>query len=604
MFVQKLNFGIDMKKSARRIRIIKNKRHNIHLAIKGNHKRKKKRLPKSRIKSKPKGTKSTWHGHGKSIRLVDSTTNKEFVPIMLLEYSRVFPGKTIVLKDEIKHFSREMLIKMVLVLGKNYGRCFISDMPDKPFFSYSSPYTDERIKRVMTYIINNHSLPDKVSYACDKTFLEFLKLVFNVKENEENNIYPDYIAEAKLFDLLLAINEQKVTPFVNSKRNPNDFSRMMYVSLYATNEFTNLNENLALSEQIYYAKTFFDFIISRDEYKQFYEYFLSRFGISTWKQYFLTLACLSAMSIKDGLGIINLEKNDPSGLLNHSVLRHISIDKNSYIENNLEAGDKNRDFSIFRSSPLIKMSDNEYMLYSKQLVIDRLYNSIYFDILPSQLQYKGKNYNQFYKELFVEKYLFDKTLIDCIDKDRISKCFPSMNDVVQPDFIDKIEEPDQPDFYLRENENVFIFECKAIKLNGDLKVNADEDEIMDELSNKLLLKRWKGRCSTSKPLKNPKPEGIGQLVNHIHRLENSLFIWDSISPSNLRYYPILVLESNEIVQTPLSTIANEWYDESIRLKGIDKNKCMPLIVLTIKTLFLYNQLFNNSSLKFKSLRQV
>ena len=61
----------------------------------------------------------SWHGRGKSIRLVDPTSNREFVPIMLLEYSRVFPGKTIVLDEEIKHFSREMLVKMVLVLGKN-----------------------------------------------------------------------------------------------------------------------------------------------------------------------------------------------------------------------------------------------------------------------------------------------------------------------------------------------------------------------------------------------------------------------------------------------------------------------------------------------------
>lgn len=64
------------------------------------------------------------------------------------------------------------------------------------------------------------------------------------------------MAEIKTFDLLLAINEQKVTPYQPSIKEKDDLARMMYVGLYATNEFTNNNETLDLSEQMYYALTF------------------------------------------------------------------------------------------------------------------------------------------------------------------------------------------------------------------------------------------------------------------------------------------------------------------------------------------------------------
>ena len=581
----------------RQIRKIKNRKFQILLSIKGVKKAK----HKKRFLLKCINTNNLYHlpSCKENVRILDFQTKQEFSLHLLIGYSALFPNKTLDIKNEILHFSREMLIKMILILGRNYGMCKISDMKDKPFFSYLSSLSKERMKRIVKYIVDNNASPEKVSYACNRTFLEFLKLVFGVKSEQCKAKYEDYIAEVKLFDLLLAINEQKVTCFKPSKKHPNDFARIMYANLYAINEFTNFNETLNFSEQMYYAHTFFEFVTSRNEYINVYNKFLEHFKIEKWEEYYRTITMLGAMAYKNGEGIINLKQNDPNHLLNKNILETISIGENEYIEIDDKENNENRDFVKFRSCPLIRLKDGSYMLYNKQLIIDRLYNSIYFDLLPYNLKYKDKNFNQFYKEIFVEKYLFDNTILKCLKGRTLDVCFPKIEDITKVDFVDRKEEANQPDFYFREANDIFIFECKAVKLNGELKSDNNVDDIIDELKNKLYIKRYSGTNVTRKTLAKPKAEGVGQLVNHIEKLETKTFQWDKISPENVTYYPILILESSEIVRAPLSTLVNEWYQKQLSdTPNIDDKKCKPLIVMTIKTLFLYDELFRKDGFKY------
>ena len=531
---------------------------------------------------------------GRIVSIKDMKLGNEFCPQMLLEFSSLFPERQLNIKHEIRNFPREQLVKIVLVLGHNYGTYKISDLQKKPFFSYTTDLYRDRMERITTYIAQKGYTPDKVSYACERTLLEFLKLVFSVAPEDSNATYEDWDAEVKIFDILLAINEQKVTPYKGSQLDPNNLAQMMYVSMYATNEFANFDWKLVLAEQMFYARTFFEFITSRSVYSSFYQRFLSRFGICNWTEYFRTVALLSAQVGQNGIGVFSLENNDPEQLINKDVLSQIAVEELETISVSDDDNDENRDFVVFRSRPIIHMQDGNYMIYNAHLVIERLYNSIYFDLLPYQkeLKYNGKNYSQFYKEIFVEKYLFDNTMLSCIDENCLDVCVPNMTNIQCVDFVDKQEEIDQPDFYIRQGGASLIFECKAIKLSGDLKEQADVDVIMEELKNKLVEKRWKLKNGHKQYLSSPKNEGIGQLVAHIERLENGTFKWDPQIPEETLYYPILVLESREIIQPSLSAIINEWYYDLLKSKlSISLKKCQPLIVMTIKTLFLYSDLF-------------
>jgi len=170
--------------------------------------------------------KASLRGYGRELKPLDPQSDIEYKLQLVLGYSNLFPGKPLDAKEEIKNFSREMLVKMVLVLGKNYGACKISDMKKKPFFSYQSDLYEERMKAIYAYIVQNSTTPDRVSYACQQTFLEFLKLVFGTPIECFNSKYKDYIAEVKVFDILLALNEQKVTKFVPSKHKAKGFKNV------------------------------------------------------------------------------------------------------------------------------------------------------------------------------------------------------------------------------------------------------------------------------------------------------------------------------------------------------------------------------------------
>ena len=89
----------------------------------------------------------------------DSKKGYEFHTQLLLEYSSLYPGKFLDIKKEIYNFSRNTLLRMVLVLGQNYGLCRISDMEKKRFFSYKSELIDEMMHKIYNYIKRNKTLP-------------------------------------------------------------------------------------------------------------------------------------------------------------------------------------------------------------------------------------------------------------------------------------------------------------------------------------------------------------------------------------------------------------------------------------------------------------
>lgn len=329
-------------KSHKSIRKLKNKKHQILCSLKGNIRRCYSRNKNTRKKNSLSESRREIYlenYNAKRIIMGDSKKGYEFHTQLLLEYSSLYPGKFLDIKKEIYNFSRNTLLRMVLVLGQNYGLCRISDMEKKRFFSYKSELIDEMMHKIYNYIKRNKTLPYNVSYASQKTFLEFLKLIFSIRPELCHDKYNSYMAEIKTFDLLLAINEQKVTPYQPSIKEKDDLARMMYVGLYATNEFTNNNETLDLSEQMYYALTFFEFISSNFECEVIYKTFLNHFSINDWREYFLTIVGLNLVAFKQGLGFLDVKLNDPDHIFNANVLQKISLNEDAYIESD----DDNRD---------------------------------------------------------------------------------------------------------------------------------------------------------------------------------------------------------------------------------------------------------------------
>ena len=152
------------RKSHRRIRKIRNRKHQIMLSRKGN---KRKRLLKNQSR-KVIQSKYQSQNRGRIVCIKDMKLGNEFCPQMLLEYSSLFPERQLNIKQEIRNFPREQLVKFVLLLGRNYGTYKVSDLQKRPFFSYSTNLYRDRKERITTYIVQKRYSPDKVSYACER----------------------------------------------------------------------------------------------------------------------------------------------------------------------------------------------------------------------------------------------------------------------------------------------------------------------------------------------------------------------------------------------------------------------------------------------------
>ena len=185
-------------------------------------------------------------------------------------------------------------------------------------------------------------------------------------------------------------------------------------------------------------------------------------------------------------------------------------------------------------------------------------------------------------EKFIEGYLLPNILEPFITKKMINI---SGNDIRKqyPGFSA------EPDHYLRNFDDIFLFEIKDVLIKKEVKVSLSFEDIKKELEDKLYLK------------KTGKPSAILQLVNSVENIVNQKIPFDS--PSNKsKIFPILVL-TDEIFNTPgINLMLKNWFEEELLKSKIDKkhlNRIKPLTIVTTDCLIQMEGIGSLSSFKNK-----
>lgn len=344
--------------------------------------------------------------------------------------------------------------------------------------------------------------------------------------------------------------------------------------------------------QVQYYSILSEFIETYPACDKAKETFYKSVGITKMSDYAKTWLALVALDFEyqkkqeKGCPVIDLNRlQDVDGTLNIPVLDFLSINLNehiSYSNAEIKSRDDNVDYRIFRSRPLIKISDKKYIIYSFPILVERLYNSLFFDLKDS-----FKDAFNFYNKDFVEKVLFQPQVLQCLNEKITSKIYPSREMILCDDKIK--EEDNQPDFYLRENDNLILFECKAIRINGELKDKSDIDELLSILKNKLYNSIENIDKSRGKK-KNAERVGVTQLVQQMKMIDADTFKWDNKIPDEVAYYPVIILEDPRFVVPGLSYIINSWYKQLI-LQELPGQMCHPIVVTSIDILMSYSHIF-------------
>jgi hypothetical protein len=292
-----------------------------------------------------------------------------------------------------------------------------------------------------------------------------------------------------------------------------------------------------------------------------------------------------------------MTQNDETGLFAKSLINHLYIDEEEYIPAQYSQVDKKKDVNIdyrrFRSKPFIRLKDGSgFIVVNMQLLCERLYNSLYFDFMPLINGQKGSVGSFDYNKGFVEKVLFRNTIFKCMRKDVFT--WPEHNN------NDAVEDSHEPDFYARYPKGeILIIECKAIKMNGEIKDNADFDRLLEELHEKIVIKTRNLDPSRKEFKSNPEPIGIGQIIHHIDSIEADKFRWDKNLHQKVAYYPMIVFEDTRLLRPGLMSILNRWFfDEISKVKSINLTEicCMPIVPVSINTLFLYDDIIQKKGM--------
>lgn len=522
----------------------------------------------------------------------------------VIEYCAFFIDEPpIDIRATLKLYSRSALIRMATILSHHYGNMCVPDNERTLFSESSKKYIPYLNKLFKAYYNREGFRPDqKVQVSTYRTGLELWRQIFSIHANEFTNEVDVTDEEFLLFKVILSINE-KIVSFKNRKKDYKS-DELLFLNGFLTNDSNNYNLQTVLQPQMYYFRQLVDYIPSNEVLKKAAEHLLHVWEVDNWMQYYNTIVALAYDTDKyitshgNGVPIIPsnwLANNPEKGLASLSLIEHLCIEEDAYLpfdNEEVEQEALNIDYRKFRCKPFVKLKDGAgYVVINNQLLCERLFNSLYFDFQPL-INNKEGSFGFFdYNKWFIEKILFRNTFFNCIPTNCYTFPERGCNDLH--------EDPHEPDFYARtKNDELIIVECKAIKMNGECRDDGDYIRLLNELHEKIVLKT-KNLDKTRKEFKrDPEPQGVGQLVHHIDSIDADDFQWDRNIPDEVYYYPILVFEDVKLVQKGILSLVNRWFYEELKEKDdlVLSAAFMPIMVVSINTLYLYDDLLRKRGL--------
>ena len=517
--------------------------------------------------------------------------------IKALEFSSVFHGCCRVsVKKVLTCMTRDRAALLAATLNRRYCNkapgiivYMLSEDDNKRF---------ELIRRVSSAVEKDAKRGYEDVVAFDIAPLEILRIVFSMNPNsmrEEPDADINKVHWA-LVKSITQINEDLMLYTIN-KKDDLQVAKLIMVNSASYNDILKDDKDAYLY-QVTQSFLFFKLLENTPKYQVLLNAFYDYFEIKSWKEYVRTVFSLALMSYKEDTEVLRKTiETDPPGMLSLSVLDRLSIDVNNevfpYSSKDEFDRNGNSDFRQLKSRPLLRLSDGNYVIHNTRLLIDRLFSSLYFDfqLIDEKLEGKHPDVSGLFTEMFAEKTMFAGFLNDCLQ----TEVYDSFEEK-QLKKIYKIKdgEPGYPDFYLRNKSanTAILFECKDIRLNAWIKGKRDYSVLEQELRNKIVEKTYKlddkEKCRISV---EPKRIGVGQIAAHAVNMRKGLFPWDKELPVDCTIYPVLVIADNRLIFDGLPYLAQQWYEERLKVEGGEPDSSRPLIMMSPLTLLKYKSLF-------------
>lgn len=325
--------------------------------------------------------------------------------------------------------------------------------------------------------------------------------------------------ELFLLKIYLLKNEHANSKEKNIEINAARFYEFIITQVAAQYEFTNRKD---IFSQLLIAIEFFRFLSKSPKFSLYYNEFLELKKIKSHGQYLMQIIAIYNHSMQNQMH--NNFTIDNAFFIS-SFFDSISHDLSQTIEKTT-APDK--DFKIIRDKPLLKLDHNKYCPLHFNFFIDKVYSGLIFDFYKStSLKTKYPKFNDYLKELgtIIEENVFHRY---------IEKCFKNKYTIK----VDgsKYSSLEYSDYYVRENNSIFLFEFKNSIIKSSVKYSGDYKQIEDEIKSKLYYDKVSNQ-----------DKGIKQLKKVIQKLANGGFEFDKYrekTNGQINIYPVIVYTDN------------------------------------------------------------
>jgi hypothetical protein len=156
-----------------------------------------------------------------------------------------------------------------------------------------------------------------------------------------------------------------------------------------------------------------------------------------------------------------------------------------------------------------------------------------------------------------------------------------------------IKANNQPDYYVRHNKRVYLFENKDVLIAKKIKSSGDINQINKVLKSKFFEV-------------NGKPIGVGQLINSIVQIVENNFEFDDYvnSKKNITIYPILIINDRIFEILGINYRLNQWFIKSVKEKlgnRYNPNFIKNLTIIDIDTLIFWQPHLEKNDSNFRKI---
>jgi len=391
--------------------------------------------------------------------------------------------------------------------------------------------------------------------------IELLLGAQNLINNSKNNKTK---SAENLFKLYLLVNneiDERHKLVFNKYSNSNSIigknhKLFLFLGLAKVEMSTGLIQKRLIAEFLKFL-LFQKWLTANKEYEILSNTFLEKVGVDDWSTFLNQLFELSNYSINHCKIIIPNSRLKP-------LLTHFS---------NASTSNSNwNELLELRKQPIYKLNESEFLVLDSDFLLDKFFTGLYHEIIEISKS-SIFNFHQDYNKSFVEEELLCNSIKSVFNNSY--KQFSEKNIKILG--LKRIENLGIPDYYIRNGNKVFLFECKNSYLSHINKNKLNFSAIEREINEKFYKSGSKGKA-------------IIQLKKFISNTEEKKYqFFDYIKkPQCLKYFPILIVTDYTLCSMGFNKFLNNLFDDELcTFEEKTKKRIAPLTIIHIDDFLFY-----------------